>query len=72
MGGYSISETGYEKTQAGRGGGDAWLVKTDGDGNVEWDRTYGGDTLEEWRRTCARRWRCGGKSRLFTKTFKQI
>lgn len=47
MGGYSISETGYEKTQAGRGGGDAWLVKTDGDGNVEWDRTYGGDTLEE-------------------------
>lgn len=47
LGGYSASEKGYEKTEPGRGGGDAWLVKIDGTGTLEWERTYGGDTLDE-------------------------
>ncbi len=33
----------------GAGDGDVWLVKLDGEGGVEWTRTYGGENREEGR-----------------------
>ena len=31
----------------GFGGGDAWILKLDSDGNLLWDKTYGGNNDEE-------------------------
>jgi hypothetical protein len=41
--GVSDSDISFDKTQNSRGGSDYWLVKTDFEGNVIWDKTYGGD-----------------------------
>ena len=42
-GGYALAG----HTQSfGAGDGDFWLVKTDEDGNVEWNQTYGGEKFE--------------------------
>ena len=41
-GGYSYSKVSGDKTQRSRGLADYWMVKTDGSGNVQWDRTVGG------------------------------
>jgi len=35
-------------TTFGAGGEDAWLVKTDADGNCQWSRAYGGADGDDW------------------------
>ena len=43
-GGYAVA--GYTNS-SGVGGFDAWLVKTDAYGNVQWDKTYGGTGIDK-------------------------
>ncbi|MEZ5012699.1 MAG: T9SS type A sorting domain-containing protein [Chitinophagales bacterium] len=43
VGGYSSSAPAYDKTAVLYGSFDYWLVKLDNDGEVLWDRSYGGD-----------------------------
>ena len=38
--------TGYTRPFGDSGGSDVYLVKTDGDGNLAWSRTYGGDWFD--------------------------
>ena len=42
IGGRSHSNAFFEKTSYNRGGSDYWIVKTDSQGNIEWDKTIGG------------------------------
>ncbi len=44
LGGSSKSTLSGDKTQDSRGGQDAWIVKTDNNGNVLWDKTIGGSS----------------------------
>ncbi|TGE24204.1 T9SS type A sorting domain-containing protein [Hymenobacter aquaticus] len=46
LGGNSGSSISGDKTQAGRGGTDYWLVKLDANGNKMWDKTFGGPDNE--------------------------
>ena len=41
-GGTSWSDMSFQKSENGRGNGDYWVVKTDKDGKIEWDKTIGG------------------------------
>jgi len=45
-------------TSFGAGSGDFWLVKTDAYGNVEWNKTYGGEYFEA--ATCLKQTQDGG------------
>ena len=49
VGGYSNSGASGNKTAAGYGFSDFWLVRLDGDGNKLWDRAFGGDWDEDMR-----------------------
>lgn len=42
IGGYSHSNANGDKTEDLIGDHDYWIVKLDGEGNVEWDETIGG------------------------------
>ena len=42
MGGYSLSDESFEKTSYNRGGSDYWIIKTDANGTIVWDKTIGG------------------------------
>ncbi len=46
-GGYSYSGINGDKTQPNRGDMDVWLLKLDADGQLEWDKTYGGTFRDE-------------------------
>jgi hypothetical protein len=46
FGGTSYSPISGNKTDTSRGGNDGWLVKTDADGNIIWDKTLGGDLID--------------------------
>src|SRR6185436_15330635 len=41
-GGYLVAAT----TEFGAGNGDAWLLKLDSDGNIEWEKSFGGTEYE--------------------------
>ncbi len=43
-GGYSYSGVGGDKTEDSRGGNDYWVVKVDANGNMIWDKRYGGSS----------------------------
>lgn len=48
LGGFSESSISGDKTEPSRGVYyDYWIVKLDASGNIEWDRTYGGNSNDE-------------------------
>ena len=47
LSGHSTSNISANKTENCRGRYDYWIVKTDSLGNVEWDKTFGGDLDDE-------------------------
>ncbi|HEX5151470.1 MAG TPA: T9SS type A sorting domain-containing protein [Parafilimonas sp.] len=48
LGGLSSAGASGEKTQPGYGQDDYWIVKTDANGNKQWDSGYGGNNLDEF------------------------
>lgn len=46
LGGSSLSPVSGDKTDSSRGGFDFWLVKLDNSGNIQWQRTIGGDGFD--------------------------
>jgi hypothetical protein len=48
LGGFSRSTISGDKTEVCLGGPDYWIVKTDAAGNIEWQNTIGGSTIDEF------------------------
>ncbi len=46
LSGFSFSDATGDKTEPNRGVRDMWVVKVDGIGQLEWEKTLGGDTLD--------------------------
>ncbi|MCY7351527.1 MAG: PKD domain-containing protein [Cytophagaceae bacterium] len=46
LGGHSYSNQGGDKTEAPKGLGDYWVVKLNASGDKQWDRTFGGSSLD--------------------------
>jgi hypothetical protein len=46
IGGYSESNISGDKTENNIGSGDIWIIKTDSQGNVQWDNTIGGTSMD--------------------------
>lgn len=46
IGGTSNSDAGPQKSDANRGDEDYWIIKTDASGAIEWDHSYGSDSLD--------------------------
>lgn len=46
-GGYSWSDSSGDKSEDSRGSADIWLLRLDANGNVIWDKTYGGNGFDE-------------------------
>ena len=66
MGGFSNSPASGDKTENTRGGNDYWIVKLDVSGNVQWDKTYGGndsDVLRDMIQTADGGFLAGGYSK---------
>ena len=47
LGGTSLSDSSAEKTENSRGGQDYWIVKLNSLGDIEWDKTLGGQEAEK-------------------------
>src|SRR5690606_19328289 len=47
LGGTSISGATGDKTEDNRGYSDYWVVKIDDFGNIQWDKTIGGDLADQ-------------------------
>ena len=66
MGGYSFSGISGDKTQPNQGVTDNWIVKLDSNGNVLWDKSYGGsdsDVLRNLIQTADGGYLAGGYSK---------
>ncbi len=50
LGGSSLSGVGGDKTQAGRGSRDFWVVKISGTGVKQWDKRFGGSGSDELKK----------------------
>jgi hypothetical protein len=48
-GGTSFSDKSFEKSENGRGNGDYWVIKVDSHGNIQWDKTIGGNGFDEFK-----------------------
>ncbi len=46
LGGYSLSNSSGDKTANSKGNYDYWIVKVDGNGNKQWDKTFGGNDAD--------------------------
>ena len=46
IGGTTVSGVSGDKTQPGFGSTDCWIIKLDGLGNYQWDRTFGGTSVD--------------------------
>ncbi len=65
LGGYSNSNPSGEKTENSRGDVDFWVVKVNNHGNIQWDKTIGGnsnDYLESLQQTTDGGYILGGSS----------